>query len=135
MSSDPYSSVVRELFADPAHVGQLADTPGVLVEDQGVRIAFSAKVVEGRIDALRFQAWGCPHVIAAVRTMRAKVPQTCLNSRHPTLCKVFLYPWRRQDVYSSSKMLCAHWHRRLANLAQRTTRQTDHGNFTDKFRR
>jgi len=65
MSSDPYSSVVRELFADPAHVGQLADTPGVLVEDQGVRIAFSAKVVEGRIDALRFQAWGCPHVIAA----------------------------------------------------------------------
>ena len=64
MSSDPYSSVVRELFADPAHVGQLAEAPGVLVEDQGVRIAFSAKVTEGRIDALRFQAWGCPHVIA-----------------------------------------------------------------------
>ena len=65
MSSDPYGPVVRELFADPAHVGQLADAPGVLVEDQGIRIAFSAKVAEGRIEALRFQAWGCPHVIAA----------------------------------------------------------------------
>jgi len=65
MSSDPYGSVVRGLFADPAHVGQLADAPGVLVEDQGVRIAFSAKVGEGRIESLRFQAWGCPHVIAA----------------------------------------------------------------------
>ncbi len=65
MNSDPYGSIVRELFADPAHVGQLADAPGVLVEDQGVRIAFSAKAAAGRIDALRFQAWGCPHVIAA----------------------------------------------------------------------
>jgi NifU-like protein involved in Fe-S cluster formation len=72
MSSDPYGSVVRELFADPAHAGHLAGAPGVLVEDQGIRIALSAKVVEGRIDALRFQAWGCPHVIAAAEAFCAK---------------------------------------------------------------
>jgi NifU-like protein involved in Fe-S cluster formation len=65
MTSDPYSALVRELFADPAHAGQLANAPGVFVEDQGVRIALSAQMAGGRIDALRFQAWGCPHVIAA----------------------------------------------------------------------
>ncbi len=71
MSSDPYSAIVRELFADPAHVGPLANAVSVLVEDQGIRIAFSAEVAEGRIGALRFQAWGCPHVIAAAEVFCA----------------------------------------------------------------
>jgi NifU-like protein involved in Fe-S cluster formation len=63
---------VRELFAAPAHVGPLANAAGVLVEDQGIRIAFSAEVADGRIDTLRFQAWGCPHVIAAAEVFCAK---------------------------------------------------------------
>ena len=71
MSADPYSARVRVLFADPAHAGQLANTAGVLVEDQGVRIAFSAQLAAGRIDTLRFQAWGCPHVIAAAEAFCA----------------------------------------------------------------
>ena len=71
MSTDPYSARVRALFADPAHAGQLANAVGVLVEDQGVRIAFSAQLAAGRIDALRFQAWGCPHVIAAAEAFCA----------------------------------------------------------------
>ncbi|MDH3273796.1 MAG: iron-sulfur cluster assembly scaffold protein [Gammaproteobacteria bacterium] len=71
MSAGPYSARVRELFANPAHAGQLADAVGVLVEDQGVRIAFSAQLAAGRIDTLRFQAWGCPHVIAAAEAFCA----------------------------------------------------------------
>jgi len=71
MSSDPYGQRVRELFADPAHAGRLANEPAVLIEDQGVRIAFSAKLVAGRIETLRFEAWGCPHVIAAAETFCA----------------------------------------------------------------
>jgi NifU-like protein involved in Fe-S cluster formation len=71
MSTDPYSARVRALFADPAHAGQLANAAGVLVEDQGVRIAFSAQLAAGRIDTLRFQAWGCPHVIAAAEAFCA----------------------------------------------------------------
>jgi NifU-like protein involved in Fe-S cluster formation len=71
MSTDPYSARVRVLFADPAHAGQLANAVGVLVEDQGVRIAFSAQLAAGRIDTLRFQAWGCPHVIAAAEAFCA----------------------------------------------------------------
>ena len=71
MSTDPYSARVRALFADPVHAGQLANAVGVLVEDQGVRIAFSAQLAAGRIDTLRFQAWGCPHVIAAAEAFCA----------------------------------------------------------------
>ncbi len=71
MSTDPYSARVRALFADPAHAGQLANAVGVLVEDQGVRMAFSAQLAAGRIDTLRFQAWGCPHVIAAAEAFCA----------------------------------------------------------------
>ncbi len=71
MSADPYSARVRALFADPAHAGQLANAVGVLVEDQGVRMAFSAQLAAGRIDTLRFQAWGCPHVIAAAEAFCA----------------------------------------------------------------
>ncbi|MDX2412678.1 MAG: iron-sulfur cluster assembly scaffold protein [Woeseiaceae bacterium] len=71
MSTDPYNARVRALFADPAHAGQLANAAGVLVEDQGVRMAFSAQLAAGRIDTLRFQAWGCPHVIAAAEAFCA----------------------------------------------------------------
>ncbi len=71
MSADPYSARVRALFADPVHAGQLADAAGALLEDQGVRIAFSAQLAAGRIEALRFQAWGCPHVIAAAEAFCA----------------------------------------------------------------
>ena len=69
MSTDPYSARVRVLFADPAHAGQLANAVVVLLEDQGVRIAFSAQLAAGRIDTLRFQVWGCPHVIAAAEAL------------------------------------------------------------------
>jgi len=71
MSTDPYGARVRGLFADPAHVGRLENAQAVLVEDQGVRIAFSAQLVGGRIEVLRFQAWGCPHVIAAAEAFCA----------------------------------------------------------------
>ncbi len=73
MSTDPYSARVRELFANPAHAGQLANAPGVLVEDQGVRVALSAQVAAGQIDTLRFQVWGCPHVIAAAEVFCTNV--------------------------------------------------------------
>jgi NifU-like protein involved in Fe-S cluster formation len=69
---DPYNERVRALFAMPAHAGTLADAPQVIVEDQGVRIEFSALVKAGRIERLRFRALGCPHVIAAAEWVCAK---------------------------------------------------------------
>lgn len=66
MSADPYNAAVRGLFAAPAHAGSLAGEATVLADDQGVRVELSASVADGRIAALRFRAWGCPHLIAAV---------------------------------------------------------------------
>ena len=65
MSSDPYNAAVRELFAAPAHVGDVGGGESALVEDQGVRVRLSARSKAGTIEAMRFRAWGCPHLIAA----------------------------------------------------------------------
>ena len=65
MSTDPYNARVREFFTAPAHTGRLAAGANVLVADQGVRVELSASVADSRIAALRFRAWGCPHLLAA----------------------------------------------------------------------
>ena len=71
MSTDPYSANVRELFDAPAHAGCLEGAPSASAEDQGVRIRLCADVSQGEIRTLRFQAWGCPHVIAAAEAFCA----------------------------------------------------------------
>jgi NifU-like protein involved in Fe-S cluster formation len=71
MSTDPYGARVRELFAAPAHAGELDSPLRVAIEDQGVRISLFAQVSAGEVQALRFKAWGCPHVIAAAEAFCA----------------------------------------------------------------
>ena len=65
MSTDPYSERVRKLFFRPAHAGCYEGAISVQVEDQGVRLQLCANMQGGRIEKLRFRAWGCPHTIAA----------------------------------------------------------------------
>jgi len=65
MTVEPYSDRVRQLFADPAHAGDLADAQHVRVDGQGVRIALAVTCRDGVAKSLRFRAWGCPHVLAA----------------------------------------------------------------------
>ncbi len=65
MSDDPYSAQVRELFADLSHAGDLDDATCSELDEQGVRIRLGATHADGRLEALRFRAWGCPHVLAA----------------------------------------------------------------------
>ena len=68
MSADPYSAQVRGLFASPRHAGDVAGAQSVSIADQDVRIRLSASVENGLIAAMRFRAWGCPHLIAAAET-------------------------------------------------------------------
>jgi NifU-like protein involved in Fe-S cluster formation len=65
MSDDPYSTRVRGLFADPGHAGVVEGGLACSVDDQGVRLSLTARVADGRIGAIAFQAYGCPHLIAA----------------------------------------------------------------------
>ena len=71
MSGDPYSPAVRELFAAPAHVGEVGDGRFAVIDDQGVRLRLSARVADGEIEEMRFRAWGCPHLIAAAEWLCA----------------------------------------------------------------
>lgn len=67
-----YNEAVRRRFANPAHAGDLppgyaasavgeASDPG-----RGCRVVLTAAVDGGVLRALRFRAFGCPHLIAAV---------------------------------------------------------------------
>lgn len=66
-----YSSEVQRRFERAPRLGRLASQlPGRVSGAagdvrQGVRVAFEARVAEGRIVECRFRAYGCPHVIAA----------------------------------------------------------------------
>ena len=70
MSADPYSPRVRELFAAPDHAGSLEKPAArVHIDQQGVRIALEAACDGDVISALRFRAWGCPHLLAAAEAV------------------------------------------------------------------
>jgi NifU-like protein involved in Fe-S cluster formation len=65
MSENPYNLAVRDCFANPIHVGDVAGGATAYFDDQGMRIRLSAEIIDGSIVELRFRAWACPHVIAA----------------------------------------------------------------------
>ena len=71
MSTDPYSIRVRQLFDAPEHAGRLDGAVHAERAEQGVRISLFAEVEDGRLKALRFLAWGCPHVIAMAEAVCA----------------------------------------------------------------
>jgi nitrogen fixation protein NifU and related proteins len=71
MSSQPqYSRLVAEHFERPRHSGRFAPATDVIEgragrAAQGAAFSLSARIAEDRIAALRFEAYGCPHCIAA----------------------------------------------------------------------
>jgi NifU-like protein involved in Fe-S cluster formation len=70
VSEAAYNSVVIEHFARPRNAGRLplaADVIAASAGDpaQGVRFDLTARVLADRIVAVRFEAYGCPHCIAA----------------------------------------------------------------------
>jgi len=68
---DPYNNEVRTRFANPVHAGDVEGHYDTLLGAEavqagsGARIRLTAGIEAGRVVALRFRAWGCPHLIAA----------------------------------------------------------------------
>lgn len=65
-----YSPVVVDHFRAPRNAGCLETGEGVIrgvagSVAQGTHFVLSARVVGDRIEAVRFEAYGCPHCIAA----------------------------------------------------------------------
>jgi NifU-like protein involved in Fe-S cluster formation len=72
VSNDPYNALVRDYFAHTAHAGDLKDGVVAEIAEQGIHLRLAATEDNGHIQALRFRAWGCPHVIAACESFCAE---------------------------------------------------------------
>lgn len=72
LAVEPYSEEVRALFAAPLHAGEVQGGAEAYVDDQGVRVRLTLAEAEGRVTTLRFQAWGCPHLLAAAEALCAR---------------------------------------------------------------
>ena len=88
MGAGTYNEEVRRLFAAPAHAGDVE--PGGLrtatAEEAesaaGCRVRLAAAEEAGRLAAVRFRAFGCPHLVAAAEAFCADVegqPVTALR--------------------------------------------------------
>jgi len=68
---DPYNNEVRACFANPVHAGEPDGLYSRIVRGsaeesaRGARLALAAGIDDGKVRALRFRAWGCPHLVAA----------------------------------------------------------------------
>lgn len=79
MGTGRYNGEVRRLFARPAHAGDLP--PGgsrTAAAEQaesaaGCRVRLAAAEEAGRLVAVRFRAFGCPHLVAAAEAFCADV--------------------------------------------------------------
>ena len=63
----PYSDAFRDHIAHPRNAGELADATAVAEETNpvcGDRLRLSLRIRDGRIEAARFLAYGCPPTLA-----------------------------------------------------------------------
>jgi nitrogen fixation NifU-like protein len=67
----PYSRIVADYFAHPANAGTLSDRRDSDIygaagdREHGTEVVFHMRTANGQIAAMSFQAFGCPHTIAA----------------------------------------------------------------------
>ena len=62
-----YSEIFRDHIANPRNVGELADATSVAEETNpvcGDRLHLSLRIINDRIEAARFLAYGCPPTLA-----------------------------------------------------------------------
>ena len=62
-----YSDIFTDHIANPRHAGELADADAVAEETNpvcGDRLRLSLRIRNGRIEAARFLAYGCPPTLA-----------------------------------------------------------------------
>lgn len=68
--NEQYNSQVSDLFKRTPFAGSMPEGPGVFAgaagsQESGTEVRFWLKSGGGRVQAISFQAYGCPHTIAA----------------------------------------------------------------------
>ena len=75
-----YSALVRELFLHPRGAGTLAGEAVRIVRGEAGSVASGAwvrlhlRIDDGRVTDARFQAYGCPHTLAAASWLAGQLP-------------------------------------------------------------
>lgn len=68
----PYSAAFQDHFSNPRHVGELSDATHIAERANpvcGDRMRLSLRLRDGRIEAVRFLAYGCPPTLACGSTL------------------------------------------------------------------
>jgi hypothetical protein len=71
-AADPLGPTIRALFSSLDHAaGALEVVAGALLadgeagrEESGTRVRFMLRIADGRVEAVRFRAYGCPYTLA-----------------------------------------------------------------------
>ena len=79
MATARYAAQVEEHFERPHNAGRFKPDPDVIQVDagrvaQGAVFHLSARVGRGGVEAARFEAYGCPHCIAAASWLTDRLP-------------------------------------------------------------
>ena len=83
MAQSDYSALVTQHFHRPSNAGRLEGSNVVEASvgriDQGAHFRFTADIRDDRIDAIKFEAYGCPHCIAAASWLTERLTGTNLS--------------------------------------------------------
>jgi NifU-like N terminal domain len=84
---DLLSPAIRALFAALDHAGELPDAgagPGRVIrgdagsEALGTRVCFALRLVQGRLAAVRYRAYGCPYTLATCEWLARQLEGCCV---------------------------------------------------------
>ena len=78
----PYSDVFKDHIAHPRNAGELTDATVVAEETNpvcGDRLRLSLKIQNGRIEAARFLAYGCPPTLACGSALAEMIEGTTVQ--------------------------------------------------------
>ena len=102
----PYSNIFKDYLAHPRNAGELADANAVAEQTNpvcGDRLRLSLRVRDGRIEAARFLAYGCPPTLVCGSVIAEQlegmaVAQAMLLKRKQLLDAIGGLPSRKQHA-------------------------------------
>lgn len=137
-----YSSEVRRRFLAPARAGAIpARAPGVLegaAEDRslGMWVRFQVQIQGATIERVRFQAYGCPHTVAAADSVASELegkPVHALASLNlEEIARRLRLPREKFGKLLRIEDALTACHARVVTKDERVE---SNGNFTDRERR
>jgi nitrogen fixation protein NifU and related proteins len=81
----PYSDVFRDHIAHPRNAGELLDATVIAEETNpvcGDRLRLSLRIHDGRIEAARFLAYGCPPTLACGSALAEMIEGMTVQEAH-----------------------------------------------------